>query len=306
MTDSINLKEVKEDILKEIYKKRAPDARKYDFGILMVIGGSEFYSGAPALASLAACKAGVDMARIIAPERAANIAASFTPNLAAYPLEGKWLSKNHVSTLLSMTESAKTVARGNVAVVIGSGVGRSEETQEAIREYLSQISIPAIIDADAIFAVGNNPEVYRGKPFLLTPNRYEFYILTGGKVEDNYGDFSRGDEVSLEEKIKMVKDQAAERQTTILLKGITDIISDGKEVFLNKTGSVYMTSGGMGDTLAGIAGAMAARGTNIVKSACGAAYLNGLAGEAAGKKLKESTIATDLIDAIPEVLLKIS
>ncbi|MDO8264912.1 MAG: NAD(P)H-hydrate dehydratase [Candidatus Parcubacteria bacterium] len=299
-TENIETKEVKIDILKEIYKERSVDARKYDYGILLVIGGSDFYSGAPALASLAASKSGVDMVRIIAPKRAADIVASFSPNLAAYPLDGKWLSKEHVAILVSMTESAKEVARGNVAVVIGSGVGRSEETQDAIREYLSQISIPAIIDADAIFAVAKDPKIYQGKPFLFTPNRYEFYVLTGSEVTNKEGD------VSLEERIRLVKEKALEYQTTILLKGKTDIISDGKEVFLNNINSKYMTVGGMGDTLSGIAGAMAARGVDMVKSACGAAYLNTVAGESAGKKLKESTVATDLIDAIPEILLKIT
>ena len=146
--------EVTKNILKNIYKERPADVRKYDFGLLLVIGGSEFYSGSPALSALAAFKSGVDMVRIIAPKRAADIIASFKPDLAAYPLEGKWLERKHLATLIGMTESAKTVARGNTAVVIGGGMGRSEEVQETILEYLSQVSVPAVIDADAIHALG--------------------------------------------------------------------------------------------------------------------------------------------------------
>ena len=116
--------EVTKNILKNIYKERPADVRKYDFGLLLVIGGSEFYSGSPALSALAAFKSGVDMVRIIAPKRAADIIASFSPNLAAYPLEGNWLTKKHLATLISMTESAKAVSRGNAAVVIGGGMGR--------------------------------------------------------------------------------------------------------------------------------------------------------------------------------------
>jgi len=284
--------QVTKNILKQIYKKRPPEARKYDFGLLLVIGGSEFYSGSPALSALAAFKSGVDMVRIVAPKRAADIIATFGPDLAAYPLEGDWLKKEHLATLLTLTESAKAVSRGKTAVVIGGGAGRSEETQETILEYLSQVSLPVVIDADAIHALGKNPEIIKGKPFLVTPHTYEFFVLTKKEIY----------QLPEEEKIKMVQEEAARLQTTILLKGPIDIISDGKEVALNKTGSPFMTVGGMGDTLAGIAGALMARGITPFESAQAAAYINGKGGELAGKKLGESVMATDLIEAIPEVV----
>src|SRR3989338_1193693 len=97
--------EVTKDILKNIYKTRPSVVRKYDYGLLLVIGGSEFYSGSPALTALSAFKSGVDMVRIIAPKRAADIIASFSPNMASYPLDGDWLVKKHLATLISMTES---------------------------------------------------------------------------------------------------------------------------------------------------------------------------------------------------------
>ncbi|MBU2578493.1 NAD(P)H-hydrate dehydratase [Patescibacteria group bacterium] len=286
--------EVTKNILKNIYKKRPVDVKKYDFGLLLVIGGSEFYSGSPALSAMAAWRAGVDMVRIIAPKRAADIIASFSPNLAAYPLKGDLLMKEHLATLISMTESAKAVARGNTAVVIGGGMGRSEEVQEAILEYLSQVSVPVVIDADAIHAVGKKPEMVAGKPFLFTPHTYEFFVLTGKEIY----------QLPEEEKIKMVQEEAARLGTTILLKGKTDIISDGKEVALNKTGTPLMIVGGTGDTLAGIAGALVARGIDPFTAAQAAAFINGLAGELAGKKLGESMTATDLIEEIPNVLPK--
>ena len=284
--------EVTKNILKNIYKERPVDVRKYDFGLLLVIGGSEFYSGSPALSALAAFKSGVDMVRIIAPKRAADIIASFSPNLAAYPLEGNWLTKKHLATLISMTKSAKAVSRGNTAVVIGGGMGRSEEVQEAILEYLSQVSLPVVIDADAIHAVAKQPEIFQGKPFLFTPHGYEFFILTGKEV------IGKSDE----EKIKQAQAEAQRLQTTILLKGKTDIISNGKEVALNKAGSPYMTVGGCGDSLAGICGALLARNINPFEAAQAAAFINGKAGEIVAQRKKEGLTATELIEAIPEVL----
>ena len=286
--------EVTKNILKDIYKKRPRDVKKYDFGLLLVIGGSEFYSGSPALSAMAAWRAGVDMVRIIAPKRAADIIASFSPILAAYPLKGDWLTRAHLATLISMTESAKAMARGNTAVVIGGGMGRSEETQEVILEYLSEVALPVVIDADAIHAVGEKPEIISGKNFLITPHAYEFFVLTGKEVY-NLPD---------EEKIKAVQEEAARLQTTILLKGKVDIISDGKEVALNRTGSSYLTAGGCGDTLAGVCGALISRGVELFTAAQAAAYINGLAGELAAKKLGESLTATDLIDEISNVLPK--
>lgn len=284
--------EVTKDILKDIYKERPRNIRKYDSGLLVVIGGSDFYSGSPALSAMAAFRAGVDMVRIIAPKRAADIIASFSPNLAAYPLEGKWLTKKHLATLIGMTESAKAVARGNTAVVIGGGMGRSEDTQDAILEYLEEVSVPAVIDADAIHALRKKPEIVSGRNFLITPHTYEFFVLTGKEIY----------KLPEEEKIKMVQEEAAKLQTTILLKGPTDIISDGKEVALNRTGSPYLTKGGTGDTLAGICGALMARGIDPFTASQAAAYINGKAGEVVAQRVKEGLLATELIEAIPEVL----
>ncbi len=284
--------QVTKTILKNIYKSRPADVKKYDFGLLLVIGGSEFYSGSPALSAMAAFRSGVDMVRVIAPKRAADIISSFSPNLAAYPLEGNRLEKENLATLISMTESAKAVARGKAAVVIGGGMGRSEEVQEAILEYLSEVSVPVVIDADAIHALAKNPDIIFGKKFLITPHTYEFFILTGKEIH----------QLPEEEKIKQVQAEANRLQTTILLKGKTDIISDGKEVALNKTGSPYMSKGGTGDTLAGICGSLLAQGVEPFEAAQAAAYINGKAGEIVAQKKKDGLLATDLIEAIPDVL----
>lgn len=280
-------------ILKEIYKKKSKDAKKYDTGFMLVIGGSEFYSGAPAFSALGAFKAGVDMVNIIAPERAANIIASFQPDLATYDLPGERVEEKHLSTLLSLTKGADEVAHDKSAVVVGGGMGRSDKTKKVIGEYLSQVPCPAVIDADAIYAIDEEvKKKIKGKNFIITPHSYEFYILTGKKL----------DQKSEEEKINIVKEEAKKLGVTILLKGGTDIISDGEKVALNEEGSPYMTVGGTGDILAGIAGALLARGIDPFKAACGAALINGKAGKNVAKKLGESLMASDVINEIPNIL----
>jgi len=281
--------------LKEIYRKRESKSKKYDFGLLLVIGGSEFYTGSPALAATAAFRTGSDMVYILAPERAANIIASFSPNLAAYPLKGNWLDGEDLGTIVSMTKAAKKVSHNKTAVVIGGGLGRSEETQDTLLKYLKQIDVPCVIDADAIHAVAKDLESLKGKDILITPHRYEFFVLTNKRVSN----------LNIEEKVSLVKEEAERIGASILLKGEWDIISSSqKEVAINKTGSPYMTVGGTGDVLAGIAGSLMARGVKSFSAGLAAAYINGLAGQRAAKKFGESMTATDLIEEIPKVLPK--
>ena len=288
------MNEVNKDILKDIYRLRQAGSyvRKYDFGLVLVIGGSEFYSGSPALSAQAAFRTGADMVRVIAPKRAADIIASFSPIMAAYPLEGRWLNKKHLATLLELTEAAQTVSRGNTAVVIGGGAGRSQETQETILEYLEQMRAPAIIDADAIHALSGKPEVVSGKNFIITPQSYEFFVFTKKEIY----------KLSHEDKIKAVKEEAKKLNTTIVLKEKPDIISNGKELALNRSGSPYMSVGGTGDVLAGICGALLARNIDPFVAAQAAAYISGKAGENAAEKLREGLTATEVIESIAEVI----
>ena len=278
--------------LKKLYTARPKEAKKYDYGTILVIGGSEFYTGAPALTGLAAFRAGVDMVRVIAPRRAADIIASFSPILAAYGVAGDYITREHVATLLARTEAGKEIAHGNIAVAIGGGIGRTEETQASIVSYLSQIDVPVVIDADAIYAIAGTPSVLSGKPFVVTPNQYEFMILTGRKVR----------ELTLDQRIRAVEEEAKRLQTTIVLKGHVDIASNGTETITNEAGTPYLTGGGTGDTLTGIVAALLARQTDPVVAGIAGAYINGSAGELAAKEKRESLVATDLLETISEVI----
>ncbi len=287
------MEKVQKDILKKLYPARPHEVKKYDYGALLVIGGGEFYSGAPALAAFAAFRAGVDMVQVVAPSRAADIVASFSPIVAAYPLKGTHVLKDDLAELLEMTYASQENARGNFAVAIGGGLGRSQETLETVAEYLSQVNARVVIDGDAIHAISKDPSVIAGKQCIVTPNTFELTLLGGKDVRP----------LGLEERIAEVRQVAAKLNTTILLKVATDIISNGKEVLLNESGTPYMSVAGAGDTLSGIAGALLARkGSDPMLAAAGGAYINGRAGEIAAQEWKESLVATDIIDAIPEAI----
>jgi len=282
-------------ILKRIYKRRKRDARKYDFGLLVIIGGSRLYSGSLAFSAMAAFRVGVDMVQILAPQRPADIVASFSPNFATLPLGKDFIKKKDLPCIFEIIEEAKKSAFPKIAVLIGGGMGREKETKKAVVSFLSRIDLPCVIDADAIWALEGQQKAVFKKNFLITPHQYEFFILTEKKVSS----------LPLKKRIEFVKREAEKLGTTILLKGNTDIISDGKRVSLNKTGCPYMTVGGTGDVLAGIAGALLARGVDVFEAAEAAAYINGLSGERAGKKLGEAMTAVDLIEEIPRVIKEV-
>lgn len=286
------MQKITKDILKKVYPPRKPDAKKYDHGLLLVVGGGEFYTGSPALSAMAAFRAGVDMVQVLAPQRAADIIAGFSPNLAALPFQGKRFDEEDLPTLMKMTQAAKTVAKEKTAVVIGGGLGRSEDTKQTVLDYLRDFNIKSVIDADGIHAISSDTAVISDKSCILTPHAFEFYVLTQQKVND----------LGIEEKAGIVKTVAARLGCVIVLKGQKDIISDGKDVAVNETGSPALTVGGTGDTLAGICGCLLAMGTEPFLAAKAAAFINGKAGELAAREFGVGVLATDLIDAIPQVI----
>ncbi len=267
------------ELLEKIYRKRPPQSHKGDFGRVLVIGGSKRYTGAPALAAMAAYKAGSDLVTIAAPRRAADIAASFSPNIITYPLDGDFLKKTHYKELKALIDSADSL-------LIGNGLG---EGGKAAKPLIQKIKKPIVIDADALKYI---PKRSSSKSIILTPHAREFEIMTGIKIKS----------LSEKEKTKAVKRAAAFFGATILLKGHADIISNGKAVYLNRTGNPYMTKGGTGDTLAGICAALLARGVNPLEAAYAAAYINGSAGDFAAEKHGEGMLATDVIEEIPEAI----
>ncbi|HOA47516.1 MAG TPA: NAD(P)H-hydrate dehydratase [Candidatus Pacearchaeota archaeon] len=289
---------INDSILKKVYQPRPENTHKYDFGYLLIIGGSHLYTGAPALIAMAALRAGIDLSFVIAPQRAADIIASFSPNLIAYPLKGQDLGYQHLSSLISLTESAKRASRGKIAVAIGGGIGRDEKTQKLVNEYLLRIDIPAVIDADALYAVSRyyhpfpSKDIFQGKKFLLTPNTHEFFILSGIDIS----------KMSLEEKSQVVKDFAQKENITVLLKEEPDIISDGENIFLNNTGCPEMSVGGTGDTLTGICGCFLSQQIEPIIAASAGAYLHGKAGEIAKEQLGAGLLATDIIESVPKVI----
>jgi len=270
-------------LVNDIFKKRPTDSKKGDFGKLLVIGGSKVFSGAPALSALAAMNTGCDIVTVAAPKRAANIIASFSPCLITVPFDGDFFSPEHVGSLLHISEKFD-------AVIIGPGLEREPIVLRAACEFISKVKVPCVIDADAIHAFSRCVGKVDVDRFVITPHRHEFFVLSG---------------VDLSTKKDWKKEvEAAAKKTgaVVLLKAHEDIISDGKNTVVNKSGNPYMTKGGTGDVLTGICGALLARGVKPFDAAVAGAYISGAAGDAAAKMHGESLLATDVIEEICGVI----
>ncbi len=272
------------NLLKKIYPKREPWTHKGEHGYVLIVAGSKRYSGSPVFNALSALRTGADLITIVGPKRAMDIAASFLPDLICYPLEGDYLESKHLDEILEISKNFNSL-------IIGGGLTRNQKTLKAINEIIQKIDLPMVIDADAIYAVAQNQKILKNKKAVITPQIKEFEVLTGEKVLPN-----------IKDRKEKVKKWAKKLSTVILLKGYIDVISDGKKIYLNKTGSPYMTKGGFGDTLAGICGTILARGFSPFESASVSAYINGKAGELAVKKYGEGVLASDIFNEIPKVI----
>jgi len=271
--------------LKKIYPQRNRWSHKGQFGYVLIIAGSELYTGSPIFNSLAALRSGADLVTVIAPYRAANLASAFLPDIISYPLN-KNLSRKHIPKIIQLSKNFD-------ALIIGGGLNRDKDTFNVVRELIKKINLPMVIDAEAIRALSQHQQILKNKTAVMTPHKEEFRILTSETITDNVAD----------RKIK-VKKWAQKLHTVILLKGHMDVISDGKKTVINKTGSPYMTKGGFGDTLAGVCGALLARNADPLQAALAAAFINGKAGELAAQKYGEGVLASDIFEFIPLVIKK--
>jgi hydroxyethylthiazole kinase-like uncharacterized protein yjeF len=269
-----------------VTKPRLPSAHKGDFGRLLIIGGSEVFSGAPALVSLAALRTGVDLAYLAAPAKTATAISSMSPDLITLKLDGDHLNPKN-------TQALKPYVKTVDAVALGPGLGLHPETKDFVKTCINTVESAGkalLLDADGLKAFAEFKRPLK-VPFVLTPHAGEYAVLTGRKLPE-----------SLSERVSEVQRTAAELHAVILLKGQVDVICSGKRVKLNFTGNAGMTVGGTGDVLSGIVGAFLAQKAEPFEAAVAGAFVNGAAGDFVADDIGYHLMATDLINWIPNVL----
>jgi hydroxyethylthiazole kinase-like uncharacterized protein yjeF len=287
--------------------KRKSSSRKGDNGRVLIVGGGPFF-GAPTLAALASLRAGADWVTVAAPKSVSSIISSLSPNLIVHPLSSEILVEKDVPTV------SKLIRKHDV-VVIGMGLGEAEETKKATRLIIEDnASKRVVVDADGFYGLHLPIQTFRksliknathasqeDKLVIVTPHAGEFSkmeIERKGKEES----VKVPPEDVIEERINFVKDFSSANKIVTLMKGPTDIISDGVRVKINKKGNAGMTVGGTGDVLAGVTGAFFAIANDPFKAATAAAFVNGTAGDIAFAEKGYGLLATDLIEKIPKVI----
>ncbi|HWG92339.1 MAG TPA: NAD(P)H-hydrate dehydratase [Candidatus Thermoplasmatota archaeon] len=265
------------------------DQHKGQGGIVLVIGGGP-YTGAPAVAGLAALRMGADLAIVLTPKRAADVVAAYSPNLVVRPLNNDELDFDDPANRVTLNMWLKKAD----ALVIGPGLGLMNLTKRSIHHAVERAlkeGVPVVADADALTALAERPHLL-APGMVVTPHAREFQALTGNSLP--------GETAA---RAGAAKHAAAKTRATWLVKGPVDVIADPERgVKLNATGHPAMSVGGTGDALAGMVGALLAKGLSPFDAARLAAYASGRAGEKAFEEKSYGLLATDVVEAIPRVL----
>ncbi len=269
--------------------KRKANSHKGDNGRVLIVGGGPFF-GAPTLAALASLHAGADWVTIAAPKSVSSIISSLSPNLIVQPLSSAILVEKDVPVVSNLIKK-------HDVVVIGMGLGAEEETKMATGMIIEdEANKKAVVDADGFYGL-HLPLEGEDKLVIVTPHAGEF-----AKMEIGGGSVKVPPEDLMEERIKCVSDFSMQNKVVTLMKGPTDVVSDGVRVKINKRGNAGMTVGGTGDVLAGVTGAFFAIATDPFKAATAAAFVNGAAGDSAFDAKGYGLLATDVIGDIPRVI----
>ena len=271
-------------LVKKFISPRKSFSRKGDNGIVLVVGGSYIYHGAPILSSIAALRCGTDLVYTCIPKINVTPTRSISPNLIVIPLVDQKLTRGAVNKLVG------ALPRNLDSATIGMGLAIQERNSllVLVKSFLDR-DVRLSLDASALV-----PEVLpllKNKNVVVTPHAGEFKRLFG-EVPPN----------SKIQRIKLVEKNAKEYGITVLLKGATDVISNGNTTYLYEKKIPAMTVGGTGDVLSGLVAGMLSKSRNALESAASAAFINGLAGKSAQKKLGLHMTSMDLLDEIPSVM----
>lgn len=268
---------------------RPPDAHKGTFGRVLVVAGSVGYTGAAALASMSALRSGAGLVYLAVPHSLNDILETKLTEVITVPMpetDQRSLSERAAPAIRSMLESVDAVA-------LGPGLSRNTETAALVRDIVSDLSVPCVVDADGINALSAASITKRrgNSPFVLTPHPGEMARLLNCGVADVQ-----------ERREEVAREVAEETRATVVLKGAATLSVDPSgELYLNPTGNSGMATAGTGDVLTGAVAALLARGLGGLHAAAIAAFVHGLAGDLAAERVGiTGMVAGDVLDRLPE------
>ena len=277
--------ELTKDKVWDLLPDRPVDAHKGSVGKVLLLCGSVGYTGAAALAAMGALRCGSGLVYLGVPESIYAIEAVKLTEPVVIPL-----AEQEGMICCNAFPKIKALLENMDAVLIGPGIGRSQQVQQVVHFVLSEYSGPVVVDADGIFALSKHKDVLRDRkePVVLTPHEGEFTRLMG---------------YAPQQRIQAAVTAASELGQIVLLKGPNTVITDGSTVYVNPTGNPGMAVGGCGDVLAGmIAALLGHKLSPLLAAACGA-WLHGAAGDICAKELGQyAMLPTDMLNVLPRLL----
>lgn len=284
--------------------KRKSSSKKGDNGKVLIIGGSNDYVGAVALAGLAALHSGVDWVTIAAPEKVAWAVNKLSPDLVTVKLKGTSFSTKHENEIIKLSKK-------HDVVLIGNGIGQKKDTKVFLKKILNKFDKLIVVDADGIKALSSADL----ENSIITPHIKELELFLKNSKIHNKIINDAINEKNIERKALMIRKAINflgikknnksffDNNNVILLKGSIDIIIGKENIHYNKTGNAGMSKAGTGDVLAGLTAGFLAQSKNLLQSTVNAAYFNGLIGDILLKKKKGFTyLASDMVKEIKRVL----
>ncbi len=244
---------------------RKRNTHKGSFGKTLLITGSSRYPGAGRLSLEAALRGGSGLVTFLGEEPLTE------DYVREYP-EAIYQSFNPLDD--SAPDFVKKLSLSFNSTLIGSGSGNTAYTARIVKELLLSEGGTLILDADAINSLAEEyPDALTliknsKRHVILTPHPLEFARLSGMDVATVQN-----------KRLAAATKFAGENKCTLVLKGAGTIVTDGKQVFINASGSSALSKAGSGDVLAGFIASLAARGTEPVIAAALGAYYHGCAGD---------------------------
>lgn len=278
--------------IRDMLPERSGAGHKGNFGHLFVLAGSRGFAGAVKLTCNAAMRSGVGLVT-------AGVPAPLVDVLGAGLVEPMLLPLPATTECTLAYEALKGIydfISDKSALVIGPGLSQNPATKHLVRRLVSECSLPLLVDADGLNALAEkrtrlSDRKTSASEIVFTPHPGEMARLTGLTTS----------EVQAEREEIAVK-YAALWQVVVVLKGAGTVVAapDGR-VRQCPTGNSGMATGGSGDVLSGIIGALLAQGLDAFEASCAGVYVHGLAGDiAARNKTERGMIASDIIDALPD------
>jgi ADP-dependent NAD(P)H-hydrate dehydratase len=277
---------VTSNLIKKLVIPRLRSSKKGDNGIVIIVGGSRKYHGAPIIASMAALRSGTDLVYTAVPRSNIVAVKCFSPNMIALPMPDDKLTVGSVNRLIGMIPKKPDSA----AIGMGMSIANPEALLSLIRQ-LKDNGIKLLLDASALM-----PKALKeitGTDTIITPHAGEYKRIFS---EDNVSSIT-----TEKERISNVQRLAKQYGITILLKGSVDIISDGENVAVNKIHNCAMTVGGTGDILSGLIAGFLTKLKPFAASILGV-YFNAVAGNLVYNKFGLHMVASDLVESLPTAI----